>query len=332
MPPDELRMMQMLWGFALSQALHVAAKLGVFDVIRDEPRTASEIAEATASHASALRRLLRLLTAVEVLSEDERGRFSATALGALLRSDHPQSARPQAVLRGEPFFWHAWGDLYETVRTGRPAFDRVHGEAFFDYLARRPPDAAIFDAAMTSLSSVDVPAILEAYDFSGCTRIVDVAGGQGALLQGILERYPKAEGVLCDQPAVLDGAVALRESAVATRCSFAAADIFESVPAGGDTYVLKRILHDWSDAEATRILRNCRRAIPANGRLLVMDAVLEPPNRPDPAKWMDLNMLVLLMGRERTPEEFRELYRGAGFTLTRVVPAGRVSIVEGVPA
>lgn len=324
--------MQMIRGFMLSQALHVAAKLAVFDVLRDGPKTPREIAEACGAQVLALRRLLRFLTTVNVLREDEGGRFSSTALGEVLRSDHPQSARPLAVMYGEPFFWRSWGDLYETVRFGTSGFERVHGGPFFAYLAGRPVEAAVFNAGMTSASSVDLPAILSAYDFSSFARIVDVGGGHGALLRGILERYPNTTGVLCDLPSVVSGASELKQSGVGTRYELAAADIFQSVPPGGDAYILKRVLHDWSDAEAVQLLKNVRRAIVAGGKVLVMEAVVQPSNQPDLAKWMDLNMLALFTGRERTEEEFGALYTKAGFRLTRVVPATSLSIVEGVPA
>ena len=325
-------LMQMLWGFKVSQALHVAAKLAVFDLIRDEPKTVSEIARATATHELALRRLLRFLTTVDILVEDERGRFSATPRGALLRSDHPESARSLAIMYGEPFFWRSWGDLYETVKSGEPGFEHVYGSTFFDYLARNGEGAAIFNAAMTNASSIDLPGILSSYDFSTFEKIVDVAGGHGALLRGILEICPHAKGVLCDLPAVLSGATEITRSRVADRCDLIAADMFQAVPPGGDAYILKRILHDWSDAESIRILQNCRRAIAASGKLLVIEVVVQRPNQPDVAKLLDLDMLVLLHGRERTEEEFRELFAAAGFRLTRVIPAARISIIEGVAA
>jgi hypothetical protein len=321
----------MIRGFWLSQALHVAAKLAVFDVLREGPQTAQEIARACGAHERSLHRLLRFLTAVAVLREDEAGRFSSTARGELLRSDHPQSLRPQAVMYGEPFFWRPWGDLYAAVKSGRAGFEHTYGEGLFDHLARHPDAAAVFDAAMTGASRVDLPAILNAYDFSAFAKIVDVAGGQGALLRGILERYPHAMGVLCDRPAVLAAARALEHPGVATRCELAAADIFRSVPAGGDAYLLKWILHDWSDAEAVQVLQSVRRAIAAGGKVLVIEAVIAAPNQPDPAKWMDLNMLALVTGHERTAEEFGELFAAASLRLTRVVPAGGLSIVEGVP-
>ena len=330
--PPFPQLIQMIWGFMVSQALHAAAKLAVFDVLRDGPKTAGEVAEATASNEFALRRLLRFLTSVDILREDDRGRFSATPLGAFLRSDHPQSVRALALMYGEPFFWKAWGDLYETVRTGRPGFEHVHGTGFFDYLSQHADDAALFNAGMTSSSTLDLPSILDAYDFSVFERIVDVGGGHGYLLRGILEQCPNTTGVLCDLPSVVEGASQLRQSSVANRCELVGTDMFQSVAGGGDAYLLKRILHDWNDTDSTRILRSIRSAIAANGKLLVMEMVVKPSNQPDAAKLMDLNMLVLLRGLERTEDEFRKLYASADFRLTRVVPAGRLAIVEGVPA
>lgn len=330
-PAAVTEVMRMIRGFMLSQALHVAAKLAVFDVLRDGPRRPQEIAEACGAQEPALYRLLRFLTAVDVLREEADGRFAATALGDTLRSDHPQSARPLAVMYGEPFFWRSWGELYETIRSGTTGFDRVHGQSFFDFFAEHPVEAAVFDAGMTSASRIDLPSILGAYDFSGFTRIIDVGGGNGALLRGILEHHSTATGVLCDLPSVLSRASELHHAEVAARCELAAADFFQVVPPDGDAYILKRVLHDWGDAEAVRLLTNVRRAIVADGKVLVIEAVVQASNQPDPAKWMDLNMLAVLHGRERTAAEFGLLYAKAGFRLTRVVPAGGLSIIEGVP-
>ncbi len=323
---------QMIRGFMLSQALHVGAKLGIFDVLRDGPKTLQQIVEASGAHEGALYRLLRFLTAVDVLCEDEGRRFSCTALGALLQSDHPQSLGPLAVMYGESFLWRSWGDLYETVKTGKPGFERVHGETFFGYLAGHRAEAEIFNAAMATISGNQLPAILAAYDFAGFKKIVDVGGGHGTLLRGILEQYPNATGVLCDLPSVLAGASELRQSAAATRCDLVDADIFRSVPSGGDAYILKLVLHDWSDTEAIQVLRNCRRAMAPGGKVLVMEAVVKPSNQPDLAKWLDLSMLASFTGRERTAEEFGELYAMADLRLTRMIPALNLSIIEGVPA
>jgi hypothetical protein len=207
----------------------------------------------------------------------------------------------------------------------------VYGESFFAYLGRQPEQAALFDAAMTSISSGELTAILAAYDFSGLTKIIDIGGGPGTLLQGILEQYPQASGVLFDLLSVVTEAHPIKASPVAARCSFVGGDMFRAVPPDGDAYILKSILHGWSDAEALQILRNCRQAIAEQGKLLVLELLLAPSNQPDFAKWLDLNMLVLLSGRERSEAEFRELYAAAGFRLTRIIPLGARAIIEGVP-
>jgi hypothetical protein len=330
-PSPVAEITQLLWGYRVSQALYVTARLGVYDVVRDAPKLPGEIAQQVGADEGALLRVMRALTTKGILVEDERGRFAATPLGELLRSDHPQSVRDLAIQLLQPAPWAAWGDLYNTVRTGEPAFDRVHGEPLFDYLQRRPDESARFNAAMASNSRNALPAILEAYDFSAFSRLTDVGGGRGTLLRGILERYPSVTGVLCDLPSVVTEAADLRDSPVAARAEFVAANIFESVPPGSDAYMMKFILHDWADAECVRILTNCRRAMGESGTLLVIERVVKPSNRPDPAKWGDLNMLVMLTGRERTEDEFSDLFAQCGFRLTRLIPAGNLSIIEGVP-
>jgi SAM-dependent methyltransferase len=323
-----VQVMRMMRGFMLSQALHVASKLAVFDALRDGPLPVDRIAAACSAEPKALHRLLRFLTAVDVLVEDDQGRFKATALGDALRSDHPFSARPLALMYGAPLFWRPWGDLFETVKFGVTAFVRSHDHSFFEHLALDSADAALFNAGMTSASRLDLRHVLEAYDFSGFRRIVDVGGGQGTLLQGILERYSAARGVLCDLPSVVAN---VARSMVSDRCELVGQDIFVSVPAHGDAYLLKRVLHDWNDDDALRLLKNVRWAIASGGKLLVIESVVLPSNQPDPAKWMDLNMLALFPGRERTADEFDGLFRSAGFQLTRIVPTAGVSIVEGEP-
>jgi hypothetical protein len=252
--------MRLVRGFMMTQALHVAAKLSLCDRLRDGPMNAAELAAAVDANTEALQRLLQFLTTVDVLHEDADGRFRCGPIGEFLRSDHPQSVRALAVMYGGPLFWQPWGDLHRTVLTGEPGFDRVFGRPFVDHLGSDPDAAAIFGAAMTDATRFDLPGILAAYDFSQFARIVDVGGGEGRLLRGILARYPNAHGVLCDLPDVVVGATELTQSEVAARCELVAADIFESVPAAGDLYLLKRILHDWSDADAIRILENVRRA------------------------------------------------------------------------
>jgi len=322
---------QLIWGFTRSQAVYVTAKLGIVDVLSDGAQTPRAIAERVGADERALRRLLRALTTIDILVEDRHERFPATPTGELLRSNHPQSVRAFAICMGAPLVWRPWGELCGGIQTGTPAFDDVYGESFFAYLGRRPEQAALFDAAMTSISSGNLPAILAAYDFSGLTKIIDIGGGRGTLLQGILEQYPQASGVLFDLLPVVTEAHPIKASSVAARCSFVGGDMFRAVPPDGDAYILKSILHDWSDAEALQILRNCRQVIAEQGKLLVVELLLAPSNQPDFTKWLDLNMLVLLSGRERSEAEFCELYAIAGFRLTRIIPLGARAIIEGVP-
>jgi SAM-dependent methyltransferase len=323
---------QMMVGYRSTQPIYVAAKLGIADLVAETPKTADELAHATKAHAPSLRRLLLMLSSVGIFAEDTAGRFRATPLGELLRRDHPQSQRSLAMMFGSAFFWKPWGELCEAVLTGQPAFDRVYGVSLFDYLSTHSEDAAIFNDAMTSTSARDVSAILAAYDFSRFERIIDVGGGHGALLHAILSANTKLHGVLADLPAVLAGAAALRSEPIAHRCSIVGTDFFESVPDGADGYLMKTIVHDWNDEDALKILRNCRRAIRPNGRLLLIEWVLKGSNEPDPGRGLDMQMLVQFRGRERTEADFEALLREAGFSLMRVIPtSGPVSIVESRP-
>jgi SAM-dependent methyltransferase len=232
---------------------------------------------------------------------------------------------------GAHFAWRPWGELYESVCTAESAFKRIYGEPFFQYLHKHPDDARTFHAAMTSGSSGRLPAVLAAYDFSIFERLVDVGGGHGALLHGILSASPKTRGVLYDLPSVVAGAGMLQSGHVAARCEVVGGDFFDSVPPDADGYVLSHIIHDWSDEDALRILRNCRRAIRPDGKLLLIEGVLKPPNEPDPLKFLDV-WFIGGGGQERTEADFRALLRDGGFLLTRVIPTvGSNAILEGQP-
>jgi hypothetical protein len=325
-------MNQLVLGFAASQAIAVAAKLGIADLVAEAPKTLEELAGTTKAHAPSLRRLLLMLASIGIFAEDAGGRFRHTPLSETLRTNYPQSLRNWAVLWGARWVWGPWGDLDHSVHTGKPAFDRVHGTSFFDYLTSHSDDAATFNAAMTALPLAE---ILAAYDFSRFERIVDVGGGQGALLHEILSAHPKLRGILADLPTVVAGAAALRTGPIAERCEIVGIDFFKAVPQGADAYVMKGIIHDWDDESALKILKSCRRAIRDDGKLLVMDNVLKPANEPDPnlGRFIDLGMLIVVTGRERTEAEFAALLRAGGFALTRVIPTtGYVSIIESEPA
>jgi len=329
--PAGLRILQLVMGLAASQAVAVASKLGLADLVAQAPKTAEELADATKAHAPSLRRLLLMLASIGVFLEGADGRFRPTPLSEVLRTGHPQSIRNFAVLWGNALLWRPWGDLYQTVLTDEPAFERIYGAPFFDYLAGHPIDAATFDAAMSSGSPDE---ILAAYDFSRFEQLVDAGGGQGALLYGILSANPRLRGVLADLPRVVAGAALLQSGPIAHRCEIAGIDFFSAVPEGADAYVMKSVIHDWDDESAVKILTNCRQVIRDSGKLLMIEHVLKPSNEPDASlgRIMDLNMLLLATGRERTEAEFAALLRAAGFSLTKVIPtAGYFSIIESQP-
>ena len=327
-------LMELVQTFRVSLALHVTATLGVADLLAAGPRTAADLARATGTHAGALYRLLRAVASVGVLAEDEAGAFALTDLGQFLRADHPRSVHGNAVWTGHPAPWGTWQHLRHSVETGEPAFRHLHGVDPWEYGEQHPDVGALFDNAMTSLSLQQRDAVAAGYDFAGVRTVVDVGGGHGAQLAAVLAAHPQARGVLFDQPHVVAGAgPVLREAGVEGRSEVVGGSFFEAVPAGGDVYVLSRIIHDWDDAQATAILRTCRGAMGPDARLLLVERVLAPRNAPDPGKLMDLTMLVMLGGRERTAAEFGALYAAAGFRLTRVLPLpAAVSLIEGQPA
>jgi predicted O-methyltransferase YrrM len=333
------RFLAMASGNWVATSLHAAAVLGIADLLADGPRSAAELAQAAQADSDSLRRLLRMLAAHGVFAEREDGRFEQTELSALLRGEAAGSLRSFVLMYGSEVWRLPWGEMVHSVRTGETAFSKVHGAELFEYMKHDGEFAAIFNRAMTEGSARVAAEIVAAYDFSRFGTIVDVGGGQGFLLSAILRAAPVARGVLVDLPHVVESARALiAERGVADRCELVGGSFFESVPADGDAYVLKWIIHDWNDADATRILRAVRAAVPRTGRLIVVDRVLPERVRDgDPldqiGTLMDLNMLVNVTGRERTEAEFRELFAAAGFTLSsaRSTPSG-LGVVEGLPA
>ncbi|MGB8273875.1 MAG: methyltransferase, partial [Alphaproteobacteria bacterium] len=320
-PDHPSQLMRLVNGFQVSQAIHVAATLGIADLLANGPRASDDLAAKTKTDPGALYRLLRALAAAGVFREESGKRFALAPLGACLRSDAPVPVAPWAALVGRPNYWQAWGSLLHSVRTGENAFRHVHGASTWEYRALHPEEGRMFDAAMTGLSRQVSKAVVEAYDFGSFGRVVDVGGGRGVILAAILAANPAVRGVLFDQPHVMaDAGPVLRDAGVADRCDVQGGNFFTSVPAGGDCYILKAILHDWNDAEATQILRVCRAAMPADGKLLLVEQVIAPPNEGLIGKMSDLNMLVAPNGRERTADEFADLLALAGFRLTSVVP------------
>jgi hypothetical protein len=331
-PAPQDQMARMISGYWVSQMVHVAARLGLADRLADGPKTADELAALTQTHARTLYRLLRALASVGIFSEDEEGRFSQTPLSESLRKDVPGSQWAMAVMMGDEHY-HAWGDLLESVRTGQTAFDRLYGRPIFDYLAEHPEQARIFDAAMTSIHGRETGAMLDAYDLSGIGVLADIGGGNGTNLIGVLGHYPEMKAVLFDLPHVVERAAAnLDRAGFSGRCEVVGGDFFGPIPVQADAYFLRHIIHDWDDEKAALILRNIRTSMPQGARLLVVEHVLPPGDEPSFGKLLDLNMLLLPGGVERTAEEFRRLYEGSGFRLTRIVPAqGDLSVIEGEP-
>jgi ubiquinone/menaquinone biosynthesis C-methylase UbiE len=321
----------------VTQLIHVAATLGVADFLRDGPKSSDELAASLRVDPEALYRVLRALASLGVFAETNPHQFALTELAQPLQSDVPGSLRASAILYGERWWWQACGELLHSVRTGLPAFAHVHGEALFAYLDHAADAAAIFNDHQTNMTRQDAAAIVSAYDFRECARVVDVGSGHGALTAAILKACPRTTVVLFDQPAVIEGAKQrLRAEGVIDRCSFSAGDFFESVPEGGDAYVLKDIIHDWDDVRAMTILRNCRRVMthaPAvTARVLVVEKVIPPGNASFPGKLTDITMLLVAGGRERTAKEYETLLTGAGLTLTRIVPtASPASVIEATP-
>lgn len=309
----------------------MAARLGVADRLAGGPQRAEELAAASGVHAPSLRRLLRHLASLEILREEEDGRFALTLLGDTLRRDSPFSLRAAAILYGAPFVWRAIGDLHYAVATGKDTFTHAHGVPFFDHLAAHPDDAAAFRAWMTRSSQMQLADVLAAYDFSAFSTLVDVGGGQGALLAGILAACPRLRGVLFDSPEIVHRATF--SEAVATRCQRIGGSFFDAVPPGGDAYLLQHVLHDWNDDRALRVLRNCRRACAREATLLIIEALVAEDDAPALSGFLDLLMMSLTGGRERSAAELARLLEAAGFRLTRCIPIGSpFSLLEAVPA
>jgi SAM-dependent methyltransferase len=330
-PPSAV-MTQMILSFMVSQAISVAAKLGIADLLGEKPKTSAELAAETNVDARSLHRVLRALSSVGIFTEVDPDCFGLTPLAETLRSDVPGSLRGTAIYMGEDWHMRPWGDIMYSVRTGQPSFEHVFGQPVFPYLAQHPDDARVFDAAMTSLSASVVGAIVEAYDFTNIERIVDIAGGQGQLISAILKTNPRMKGILFDVPQVLEKASSLLEAeGVAERCELATGDFFEAVPGGGDAYIMKHIIHDWEDERSLKILRNCHRVMRSDDRLLLVEMVVPEGNEPGPGKFIDLEMLLFTGGCERTAAEYRSLLDKGGFKLTNITPTNSpYSVIESV--
>jgi hypothetical protein len=332
--PPPFALFRMVTGYYISRAIWVAAKLGIADLLVDGPRHYGDLAKATDMHAPSLNRVLRLLASAGIFVEQEFGHFALTPIGGCLRTGVPGSMRAAVLLFGGRT-QDTWRELLHSVQTGEPAFPRVWGMDPFTHMEQHPEEAAVFDEAMADWTKHVAIATAAAYDFSPFRTIVDVGGGNGVLLAGILKANPGLRGVLFDRPHVVErGRARLAALGVADRCTVVGGDFFQEVPRGGDAYLLKHVIHDWNDERAGEILASCHRAMRSEARLLIIEGVYPPRiDQSDASRGSaanDVNMLVCTGGRQRSEREFRSLYAAAGFELTRIVLTEMpTSVIEG---
>jgi hypothetical protein len=325
--PDLARLRSLITAFHQSSAVHVAADLGLSDLLADGPRTVGDLATATGTDEDTLHRLLRALATIGVYEEQPDGSYAVTDVGAGLRSDLPGSLRPLALTVSAPAHWAAWGALGHSVRTGENAFVAVHGVDVWEHRRSHPTENQHFNDNMAALTFSVAGAVAEVYDFSDLSTVVDVGGGRGALLAAVLERHPHLTGTVLDLPQAV--AAEPPSAALAPRWQAVAGSFFEEVPRA-DGYLLKAILHDWPDDQCVEILRTCARSLHPGGVVLVVETLVGRPGFEVEAAFSDLNMLVMPGGRERTEQEYGVLLAAAGLTLARVVDTPtRFSVLEG---
>ncbi|MFG2356444.1 methyltransferase [Streptomyces sp. NPDC048521] len=325
-------LLELALGYVYSAALHTAARFAIADHLADGPRTADELAEAAQVDGPYLYRLLRFLATKGVFREDEEGRFHLTPLAEPLRTHAERSLRDYIMVRGEAVFWESAGHLHEAVRTGTTAFEHLYGVPFYDHVAADADLGKAFNSSMAAFSETLSNDVAEAFDFSDAKSVVDVGGGRGGLLRAVLRRNAHMTGTLFDLPSVVAGHV-LDLPELVGRWSAQGGDFFTSVPAGADVYLLKHVLASWPDEECVRILRTCRRAMPAHGRLLAVNAMIPAGNEPHPGKTIDMLMMTVLNGKGRTRAEYEALLTAGGFTVVRVLePSPHASVMEAVPA
>lgn len=322
---------QMITGYWVSQSIYAAAKLGIADLLVAGPQTAELLADATKTNGGALYRLLRALASIGIFSENEQHEFTLTPMAEFLRSDVPGSKRALAMMSGDEQF-QAWSEILYSIKTGKTSFDKVFEKPIFEYLSDNPEKGQIFDQAMTGIHGRETGDILNAYDFSVIHTLMDVGGGNGSNIVNLLQNYPEMKGILFDLPQVVERAQPhIEQAGLQDRCQLIGGSFFESVPAGADAIFLRHIIHDWDDEKSLTILRHCHAVMSENSRLLVVESVIPEGNDPFPGKFLDLVMLMIPGGKERTAEEYEALFEQAGFELTRIIPTeSALSIIEGI--
>lgn len=323
------QVLQAATGYIVSTALQIALQLRVADRIASGVSAVSNLARECGVNEDALYRVLRMLAMMGIFEETGPRTFGLTPAAAALRQV-PGSLYDMASWLSDSFHFRVYADAMHSVKTGAPAIEKTYGMPVFEYFSKNTELSATFNNAMTSFSAMVVPMALDAYDFSGIRVLVDVAGGHGGVVTGVLAKYPEMRGILCDLGHVIEGAAPrIASLGLADRCKAITCDMFAGVPEGGDAYIMKHIIHDWDDERAGVILRNIRRVLPPQGRVLLLESIVAPGNQPDFSKVIDLEMLLLPGGRERTADEFRALFAANGFELSRIVPTqSPLSVIE----
>jgi hypothetical protein len=325
-----LDLLQMINSYRMTQLIYVSAKLGIADLLKDGPRHSDELAKLVGADQRSLYRLLRALASVGIFSEIQPDYFTLTPCGELLRTDIQGSMRAVALMNGEPWTWRTWESFLDTIKTGDPQFARVFGSSFYEYLEHQEDAKDIFDSAMTNFSELQDSTLVTGYDFSSIRCLVDIGGGRGKLITSILTANPNLKGILFDLPRVIqDAKQYIAATGLTERCQLIGGSFLDSIPRGGDTYLLKSTIHMFENEPAIKILKNCREVMPINGKLLLLEMVIPPKDEPSVSKILDLQMLIQIGGCERTKEEYQALLEAAGFQLNRIVSThSPMSIIE----
>ncbi len=325
---------ELVSGFWITQAMSVAARLGIADLLKNEAKSIDELAQATDTDTRSLYRLLRTLASVNVFTEVEQGKFALTPIGEYMQSDNPYSLRDLAIMHGDDWHWSSIGQMYRKFKEGKPVVHYLYQvDSYWQYLDKNPASQTLFNEAMVAVAKNFHTPFIDSYDFSSFTKVVDIAGGQGTVLSSILKANPHLQGVVFDLPRTVDEAATfLEEEGIADRCETIGGDMFKSVPEGGDLYVMSYIMADWDAERCRTILKNVRQAIAENGKLLVVDSIIPPANEYSWIKWLDLFELCMGYGGPRTEEDYAAIFEGSGFRWANTINMNTpCSVIELVP-
>lgn len=334
--PPETTLYRYITGNWINQAVYVIAKLEIPDLLSDGPKSSKYLAGKTGANQEYLYRLLRALASIDVLNEIEKDSFELTPISELLKKDSKHSMRAWAVLSGSNEHYSAWGNLFHSVMTGGTAFQKTFGMKSFDFYSKKEDLAVVFNTAMTELSKIVNEAIVDTYDFSTVSSLIDIGGGQGSLISTILKATPDLRGGIFDLPYLVDNTSEfLQKHSILDRCKVHSGDFFKEVPSGYESHIMKLIIHDWNDEDSIKILANCNKAMEKGGKVLIVDKVIQDGDKSQLAKFGDLNMMVITSGRERTEEEFKFILEKSGFNFSRVIPLKSplhydMCIIEGI--